>query len=356
MSKPALLCCSAFSAVAAGDDGAPSNIVQLIPMGTSKPRNGKPASITLEDLNHAQQVVDATASYHSGADVVIDFDHQTVRAPAVAGTAPAAGWMKRIYASDQGIMAEVEWTEEASAMLRDRKYRNISPYFAHTADGRVTRIINAGLTNTPNLDLLAVASAISTEEDDTEMLKTIATALGLAATADEAAVLAAITANKAKTDAFEATASALGVELKDGEYAAVASAATALKDAKPSDPDPAKFVPIATVNEMQSEMSAIQKRLDAADMAERVSMLDAAQGDGRLSPAMRKHFEANIKDKVALASALGDLTPGLVKVDLGKKPEVDKEKLTDEEKSIASMMGIAPADYLKTRNAELETL
>ena len=349
MSKPALLCCSAFSAVAAGDDGAPSNIVQLIPMGTSKPRNGKPASITLENLGHAQQVVEATTSYHSGADVVIDFDHQTVRAPAVAGTAPAAGWMKRIYATDQGIMAEVEWTEEASAMLRDRKYRNISPYFAHTADGRVTRIINAGLTNTPNLDLLAVASAISTEEDDTEMLKTIATALGLAATADETAVLAAIAVNKAKADQFEATASALGVELKDGEFAAVASAATALKDAKPGEPDPAKFVPVAKLNEVLSEMSALKGDIATIQGDKRAGMIKDALDDGRLPPALKAHAET-IKEETALASFLDGLPKGFGKVETPSLGEKSADKLTTEELAICSAQGLDPADFLKTRN------
>lgn len=355
MSKPALLCCSAFSAVVSGDDGEPTKIVQLIPMGVSKPRNGKPASITLDDLDHAQQVVEASTSYHSGADVVVDFDHQTVRAPSVGGQAPAAGWMKRIFASDQGVMAEVEWTEEASAMLRKKKYRFISPYFAHTADGRVTRIINAGLTNTPNLDLLAVASAISTEEDDTEMdLKAIATALGLPEDADAKTIAAAAAAAKGKADQLEATASALGVDLKDGEYAAVASAATALKAAKPGEPDPAKFVPVSKLNEVLSEMSALKGSIATIQDDKRAGMIKAALDDGRLPPALKAHAES-IKEETALASFLDGLPTGFGKSELPKRDPADKTTITAEEKSIASLMGLSDAEYLKTRN-EMESV
>lgn len=355
MSKPALLCCSAFSAAIAAEDGQLVKIVQLIPMGTSKTRNGKPASITLEDMSHAQQVVEATTSYHSGADVVVDFDHQTVRAPAVAGTAPAAGWMKRIFATDQGIMAEVEWTEEASAMLRDRKYRAISPYFAHTADGRVTRIINAGLTNTPNLDLLAVASAISTEEEEDPMdLKAIASALGLAEDADAKAIAAAAKAAKDKADQFDATASALGVEVKDGELTAVASAATALKDAKPGDPDPAKFVPVSKLNEVLTEMSALKTSVATIQSDKRAGLIDAAVKEGRLPPALKSHAES-IADETALCSFLDGLPKGFGKVEAPKREAGDTTTITAEEKSIASMMGLSDADYLKTRN-EMEAV
>lgn len=362
MSKPALLStCSAYGAPVIDEQGEIAKFVQLLPMGSNHPRNGNPPLIVIENMAHAEQIVAASVDYHKGAEIVIDYDHQTVRAPAVAGKAEASGWMKRLYADPVlGICADVEWTEEAAEALRKKKYRYISPYFRHTADGRVTGIINAGLTNTPNLDLLAVASsmdgllaaasAISTEEDDDQMsLKAIASALGLADDADEAAIIAAATAATAKATQFDATASALGVELKEGvELTSVASAATELK--KGGDPDPTKFVPMSVVTEIQTEMSAIKGQLNAADDAERKKLLDDAQNSGRLAPAMRKHFEANIKDKTALASALADLAPALEKTDLGKDPKVEKGQLTDDERAIASSIGLSPEDYLKTRD------
>lgn len=360
MTKPnsLLSSCSAFAVDVLDDAGAPRKVVQLIPMGTSHPRNGKPSVVVLEDMAHAERVVAASAQHHTGADVVIDYDHQTVRGPAVGGTAEASGWMKRIYADEKlGICAEVDWTDDAAQKLRAKKYRFISPYFGHTADGRVTRIINAGLTNTPNLDLLAVASAHSTEEEENEMdLKAIATALGLPETADEATVLAAATAAKAKGDALTATASAVGIDLKDDtELASIATAVTALKDAKPGDPDPAKFVSMDIVTEMKSEMSALTKRVDEADGKERTAMLDTAVSDGRLTPAMRKHFDANFKDMTSLASALGDLP----KTSLGQRqahtdPSAKPGELTAEQKSLCSSMGWDETEYLAQLKSEAE--
>ncbi len=47
--------------------------------------------------------------------------------PGVGGTAPAAGWIKRLEARPDGIWAAVAWTEAAQARIRAGEYRYITP-------------------------------------------------------------------------------------------------------------------------------------------------------------------------------------------------------------------------------------
>jgi hypothetical protein len=75
--------------------------------------------------------------------------------------APAAGWMKQFQARTNGLWALVAWTTNARALLDKREYRFISPVFAYTPAGEVLQILRAGLTNSPALELTALASVTS---------------------------------------------------------------------------------------------------------------------------------------------------------------------------------------------------
>ncbi len=349
MVKPLLTCCSAFTVEVPVTGGALPEWVQLMPMGTSTPRNGTPPVVILENRAHADQVVTASAAYMGPNDMVIDYDHQTVRAPAVAGKAPAAGWIKQLQVRDDGIWGRPEWTAEASAELADRRYRYISPYFAYRPDGRVTRIINAGLTNTPNLDLEAVASAMADERTSMKDLKAIASALGLGEDAGEAAILAAIAALNAGTTVLTGLASALGAKQGD-DLVALASASVAA--AKANKPDPAKFVPVETVAELRAEMSAMEARLDAADEKEKAAMIAGAKAKGKLPPALEAH--ANTLDMTALASFLDALPEtGLGQAAVpGGKADGSNGALTVDELAVASAFGMTPEEFAANKKKE----
>lgn len=334
---------SALQMEVAVQGGEVAQRVQLFPMGTSRPRNGTPPVVIIADRAHAQAVLAATASYHGQNAIVVDYDHQTVRAPSVAGRAVAAGWLSNLCVEDDGIWADVEWTATAAAELSERKYRYISPAFHYRPDGRVTRIINAGLTNTPNLDLAAVASALSTETEKSSMidLKALASALGLAEDADEAAIMAAIAQNKAAGTVLAATASALGAKEGD-DLVALASAA------KVGKPDPAKFVPVEAVAELQASMSSMQTRLDDMAKDRRLAKIEEATKSGKLSPALRKHAET--LDEVALASFLGALPEtGLGRAAIqGDAPNGDGQ-LTADELAVASAFGMKSEEFLEAK-------
>lgn len=343
------------SAIPTTSEGV-ATTVQLFAMGRQATRNGEPRELVVENMAHAEAIAAASMARAGNGEIVIDYDHQTVFASRTGGRAEAAGWIKRIYATAEGVMADVEWTASAAAKLGERLYRYISPYFSFDkASGKVRSIINAGLTNTPNLELAAVASAtahlFTEEEDDTMSLKAIATALGLAAVADEAAILAAIAAEKKKGDALTATASALGVTLGD-DVTAVATAATALKTAADTaKPDPAKFVPIETVAELQTGLASANTRLGVLDGERRQAKIDAAVAEGRLPPALVDHAKT-ITEDTALASFLAALpATGLGKsaIDGGAVPGGGDGKLTADELEVATAMGLTEDEFLKAK-------
>lgn len=349
MTKPAtdqLTASSVFHQEVVAVDGVLPKRIQLMPMGTHRPRNGSPALVILSDRAHAEAVVAASVAYRGPNAMVVDYDHQTVRAPAVAGQAKAAGWIGDIVVEDDGIWGVVDdWTAAASQAITDKEYRYVSPYFAHRPDGRVTRIINVGLTNTPALDLAAVASAISPEGAIMKDLKAIASALGLGEDADEAAILAAIARATAGSNALTAAASALGVTVGT-DLAAVASAISA----KAGTPDPAKFVPVTAVAEMQSAMSSMQIRLDAKDAAEKAAIIDGAIKAGKLPPALKAHAET--LDSTALASFLGVLpesTLGKAIVPGGKAGRENDDELSADELATASAWGQTKEEFLASR-------
>lgn len=136
--------------------------VKLLPYGRFGGRDGR-GPWTLEGKAHADEVIAATRRLQGGTDILFDYDHQSALSavPDVGGMAKAAGWIKpdTLTAEADGIYGDVEWTRPAETAIMAREYRYYSPYFRFLKEnGRVTRIINVGLTNSPNLDLPALAS------------------------------------------------------------------------------------------------------------------------------------------------------------------------------------------------------
>ncbi len=124
-------------------DGIPSEI-QVIPYGSHETEKG---AFFLDEEGMAA----ITAAFaRRKNDMVIDYEHQTIE----GGEAPAAGWIKKLVnRGKDGLWAVVEWTERAKEYLKNREYRYLSPVFLKTIeDGKVVRLLNAGLTNTPAID------------------------------------------------------------------------------------------------------------------------------------------------------------------------------------------------------------
>ncbi|MEO6361434.1 MAG: phage protease [Sphingomicrobium sp.] len=351
--------------------GRAPNRIMLMPIGEAVPRDGrKPWFVA--DRAHAEEIVVATQKRLGSTAMMIDYDHQSRLAPKVAGRAMAAGWVEpaAFHVEDSGIYVDVEWTAAARSELRDRQYRYISPDFGHTKDGRVTRLFAAALTNTPALELAAVASAHSNfEESD---MKFVTEKLGLPEDADETAITAAIdnllagaslvaiasalslaedaNAEEIATAAAAAAARPEPVDLKpiaaaldQAEDANVEQLATAAAELKAGVIDPTKYVPIETHQLAIARAAKIDE--DRATAA-----VDAAIREGKVAPASRnwalglfKKDEGSFVEFVATAAVI--LKPG--EEDVEHRSGADQ--LTEEETAVCSMMGVKPEDYLKTK-------
>lgn len=314
--------------------------VQLFPAyGTWKGRNGL-GPYTIADKAHAERIIAATAAAQGPVELMFDYDHQAVRAPAVAGQAKAAGWIKALHAEDDGIWASVDWTTAAAAAIEAKEYRYSSPYFLHDKAGSVTRIINAGLTNTPNFNLTAVAAS-SLEGEQTpmdELLKAILKALGLAEDATEEQALAKITELTSASTAMASAIGALGLAAA-ADSAAVASAISTLKAERA---DPAKFVPI-------EQLQAVNTRLTAIEGDKHAEAVASAIAAGKLAPAL-KDWALDPANRAAAASFLVAAPVVLASgADKGEKIDPKSDTVTDEEMAIASAMGLDRAAYLAAR-------
>ena len=345
------------SAITLGADGKPPREIKLLPFGDPMAsRDGR--IFKLVDRPHAERVIAASKARLAGCDFVLDYDHQSALAAVegVGGKAPAAAWGKDLELRADGIwLTGIEYTPAGEAALAAREYRYLSPWFyVHPETRMATWIRNAGLTNSPNLDLPALAHQEQRSSGEVPDMKTIplaslCAALALAAdTATEASVLAAIEQLKTDKSGGEAALASVRKGLGLGEEADEASVLASITAAKATGaPDPTKYVPKAGYDELAGRLSKIEEDRILASV-------DAAVTSGKITPAMKGWaIELGKKDEAALASYLDKVVAFGGAVQLGGKvPAPEKGKLTTEEAAICAMTGVSHADFLKTREEE----
>ena len=347
----------ATSQAALDAEGNVRTKVQLLPFGDPiYGRDGR-GPWRLADAAHAQEVINTTLAVQNGTELFIDYDHQSVLAVPKGGTARAAGWIKHLTVEADGIHGQVEWTAAAHQALKAGEYRYISPHFRFAQkDGRITRLVNAGLTNFPNLDLPAIASAdtdadeIDDEEGATNSMKSIASALGLADDASEEEVLAAIkdmmeksTAQSAQLTAIDTTLGEVRVTVGLTDDADVAAIAAALAE-KAAAIDPAQFVPRASYD-------ALAKTVREGAEAAAIAAVDQAVADGKVPPVQRDWaLDLAKKDLASFNSFLAAAVPFAAGDVLTTKASEGGGKLTADEAAIASHLGFSEEKFLKLRD------
>ena len=330
-------------AAAPVDAGAGRVLLQLTPAQDFTPSDGRAMDVPAWRINAAtaQRVI---AAFNAAQPPVIDYEHQTLHKEANGQPAPAAGWMHGLrWIEGWGLFAEAELTERARALVQSGEYRYFSPVFEYAqGSGEVTRILMGALTNHPAIagmeavNLMAAASArftttptTSTKESDdmNELLKKLLAALGLPEDASEEQALSAI---KALTD----------------KPAVAAATAT---------PDPAQYVPVAVVQELQTNLAALSASVHSRAVDD---VIAPALGDGRLLPAE----EAWARDTAKTPAGLASLT-SLLKVrqpiaalastqTKGQPPAAaagatDTHGLTADELAVAAACGMTPEAYAK---------
>ncbi len=138
---------------------------------------------------------------------------------------------------------------------------------------------------------------------------------------------------------------------KDASVEQIAAATSQLKKADPSQkPDPAKFVPLEAVTDLQEQIAALTARLNGGELDR---LVGAALQDGRLLPSLEQWArDLGGKDIGQLKAYLDKAAPIAALTRLqGRQPEGDTHNLTDAEMEAARLTGISPADYAKAKGA-----
>ncbi len=323
--------------------GAPDEF-QVLPAGKIEIEGMDPAFL---DETAATGVIAAFKA--RGNDMVVDYEHQTLD----DGQAPAAGWIKSLaWKGAEGLWAVCEWTKKAKEYLENREYRYFSPVMLVGAkDGRVIRLVNIALTNSPKINhlnpIVAKWDARETKkEKEVVMIEKLRKLFGLADDAGEDKVMEAATLSVNKAGELESKVAsqvackevldAIGAKADAGKDEVVRIVAS-LK--APGD------VAVA----LSQEVAALKTKISGMEQQDLVTL---ALKEGKTSPEELDKWGRDLALKnpesfklIVLSRPAGSVIPvdGIV---------VAKDKgavggLDDTQKQINKMMGVDDATFQK---------
>ena len=335
--------------------------IQLTPAGAFRAADGRPEDAPNWHLDAPSAAVVIARFKQRQTPPVIDYEHQTLRKEQNGQPAPAAGRLLDLeWREGSGLWGRAEFTDRARQMIEVGEYLYFSPVFAYAPDGTVLAVLMGALTNDPAIDgmePLARRAAASlgfdlNNEDNSvnKLLKAVVAALDLKAEATQEEAIAALTALKPALDAQQKTLADLRTALvlpaeASGEQ--IAAATAQLKTAHA--PDPARFVPIAAVSELQGQIVALSTRLNQGELE---GLIGGALKDGRLLPAMESWArELGAKDLGQLKGYLDKAAPiaALNRMQGQQPPTGDTHNLSSAELEAAKLTGLSPAEYAKAK-------
>lgn len=270
---------------------ATSTYLVLIPEGIFRGVDGRPHDAPYWELTPERGQQIAALLNQRSIDLVVDYEHATLKIQESGEPAPAAGWLKPSgfqYIEGVGLCsAKFEWTNKASAFIEAKEYKYISPVLFYNKSGEVLGLHSVALTNTPNLDQLPEARLAAaaqdflsqqSDEDFTmkEFLELMRKRLGLPETATEEELLTAANSAFAQIDGTYGTTLVAGQSFTD----AFGKAIEAKASANSQTPDPAKYVPIEMYNEAKAQVASVASLGQEKDIKD---LITAACSDGRLT-------------------------------------------------------------------------
>lgn len=364
LSAVAVAAC-AFSALVADaqDAGNGRVLMQITPAQDFLPSDGREMDVPAWRINEAiaGRVI---AAYNPAQPPVIDYEHQTLHKEANGQPAPAAGWIHGLrWLDGKGLYAEAELTQRARELVAAGEYRYFSPVFEYAkSTGDVVRVLMGALTNHPAIhgmdaiNLMAAATARfganphpNPPETTVTLLEKLLAAIGLPANTTEDAAIAACTSIKAQADAARDALKLDGTATAETVTAACTSLRTAAASATP---DPAKYVPVAVVEELKTSVAALTAQVGERQVED---LIAPALKDGRLLPAQEAWardlgktnvaaLTAYLKTAQPIAALAGTQTGG--KPPAGE-PDKDAHGLTKDELAVAAACGLTPEAYAK---------
>lgn len=259
----------------------------------------------------------------SGLDVQLDFNHRSASTwdhPSIDDGA-AAGWVVDLDdRGDQGLWAAVEWTDRGLKAVRSREYRYLSPEFALKQFDKGTgqlvdrpRLFAVALTNRPFLERQQRLAASDT-----------------APTGAQGETIMADQVQPAGDKPADVNAIAMAEQVKSlqGELAAARAEVEAHRVA-------------------MSEIKASQKK----------ALIDEAQKQGRVTPAMRpsvEKFADAVGDIEKLKEFLASLAVQINAALEGATPPADQGEgeaaMSDDDRKVIKALGLSEADYRKYGN------
>jgi|GEM_PF-348827 phage I-like protein len=322
----------------AEDAPAAPEWIELLPAGVFHGRDGR-GPFRLDD---PAAVIAATRALRMEAGIPVDYDHATDFAAPNGQPAPAAGWIRELQVRDGALWGRVEWTERAARAILAHEYRYISPVFQYSrADGKVIRLLRAGLTNNPNLYLTAICAAGDEEDRRMEQFDHFLSQLRqLLDTGPDASF----------DKILEATGNLLAAAAAARETAQNAAAA-----------DPARYVDVAELKKALTELNALRAER-AHEKAEHA--VNEAIRAGKLVPAQREWavaycaadpdgFRAFVARQPAmLAGEMLTAAPGAAHA---RAPEAGA-MLSAVENAICSQLGVSPGEFASRKQGRADFL
>ncbi|HHQ4570155.1 TPA: phage protease [Aeromonas veronii] len=346
---------------------------QLLPVGPFKARDGRPFDVPGGHWQLDGQIAAALIARAKGLgqDILIDYDHQTLKVDQNGQPAPAAGWYNGDeieWREGQGLFIKPRWTERAAALVAAKEYRFLSAVFPYDAQGHPLELRMTAITNDPGVVGMQALAALSAqpiqpglpatpapvaqkERPMNEHLIALLGKLGIQLGADGQLTTEQGTAALAALDTLQASAKK-APELEAALSAEKASLA-ALKAQPAGQVDLAQFVPVATYNALVTQVAALTAQVDTTDAA---TLIKEARTAGKVVAAEEEYLTAYAAQKgVAALKALLEPRPAIAALTASQTAAVTlPEKkgdavLSAEDKYAADQLGISHEDFAKAK-------
>ncbi|MCJ8219308.1 phage protease [Aeromonas veronii] len=358
---------------------------QLLPVGPFKARDGRPFDVASGHWQLDGQIAAALIARAKalGQDILIDYDHQTLKTDQNGQPAPAAGWYNADeieWREGQGLFIKPRWTERAAALVAAKEYRFLSAVFPYDAQGRPLELRMTAITNDPGvvgmqalaaLSALPASSLMSTqpgqlatsshvaqqEKSMNEHLIALLGKLGIQPGADGQFTAEQGTAALAALDTLQAIAKK-APELEaalTAERTSLAALKATVSTGQGGQIDLAKYVPVETYNALVTEVATLSAKVETTDAA---TLIKEARTQGKVVAAEEEYLTAYAAQKgVAALKALLEPRPAIAALAASQTTQVTlPEKkgdavLSADDKYAADQLGISYEEFAKAKQA-----
>ncbi|MGL6004477.1 phage protease [Aeromonas sobria] len=356
---------------------------QLLPVGPFKARDGRPFDVASGHWQLDGQIAAALIARAKalGQDILIDYDHQTLKTDQNGQPAPAAGWYNSdeiVWREGQGLFIKPRWTERAAALVAAKEYQFLSAVFPYDAQGRPLELRMTAITNDPGvvgmqalaaLSALPASSLMSTqpgqlatsshvaqqEKSMNEHLIALLGKLGIQPGADGQFTAEQGTAALAALDTLQASAKK-APELEaalTAEKVSLAALKATVSTGQGGQIDLAKYVPVETYNALVTEVATLSAKVETTDAA---TLIKDARTQGKVVAAEEEYLTAYAAQKgVAALKALLEPRPAIAALAASQTTQLtlpdraENAVLSADDKYAADQLGISYEEFAKAK-------